>query len=78
MQGVTPGSIYPPMRPLKGRVEASGDSPLGGNRTLLMDRTQLEKYLASSGPTLEGQPITFLAGYTPFEVLEGENVLGRL
>ena len=40
------------------------------------DRTQLEKYWASIGPTLEGQPIKFLAGYTPFEVLEGENVLG--
>jgi hypothetical protein len=36
------------------------------------DRTQLEKYWASIGPTLEGQPIKFLAGYTPFEVLEGE------
>jgi uncharacterized protein (DUF1330 family) len=31
---------------------------------------------ASIGPTLEGHPIKFLAGYTPFEVLEGENVLG--
>jgi uncharacterized protein (DUF1330 family) len=40
------------------------------------DRTQLEKYWASIGPTLEGHPIKFLAGYTPFEVLEGENVLG--
>ena len=40
------------------------------------DRAQLEKYWASIGPTLEGQPIKFLAGYTPFEVLEGENVLG--
>ena len=40
------------------------------------DRAQLEKYWASIGPTLEGQPIELLAGYTPFEVLEGENVLG--
>jgi uncharacterized protein (DUF1330 family) len=40
------------------------------------DRAQLEKYWASIGPTLEGQPITMLAGYTPFEVLEGDNVLG--
>jgi uncharacterized protein (DUF1330 family) len=49
---------------------------LRGDRTFLMDRTQLEKYWASIGPTLEGQPIKVLAGYTPFEVLEGENVLG--
>jgi len=40
------------------------------------DRAQLEKYWASIGPTLEGHPIKFLAGYTPFEVLEGEDVLG--
>jgi uncharacterized protein (DUF1330 family) len=40
------------------------------------DRAQLEKYWTSIGPTLEGQPIKLLAGYTPFEVLEGENVLG--
>jgi uncharacterized protein (DUF1330 family) len=40
------------------------------------DRAQLEKYWNSIGPTLEGQPIKFLAGYTPYEVLEGENVLG--
>jgi hypothetical protein len=25
---------------------------------------------------LEGQPVKLLAAYTPFEVLEGENVLG--
>jgi uncharacterized protein (DUF1330 family) len=40
------------------------------------DRTQLEKYWASIGPTLEGQSMKLLAAYTPFEVLEGENVLG--
>jgi len=40
------------------------------------DRAKLEKYWASIGPTLEGQPVKFLAAYTPFEVLEGENVLG--
>lgn len=40
------------------------------------DRAQLEKYWASIGPTLEGQPVKMLAAYTPFEVLEGENVLG--
>jgi uncharacterized protein (DUF1330 family) len=40
------------------------------------DRAQLEKYWSSIGPTLEGQTVKFLAGYTPFEVLEGENVLG--
>ena len=42
------------------------------------ERAQLEKYWASIGPTLEGQTVKFLAGYTPFEVLEGENVLGVL
>ena len=42
------------------------------------DRAQLEKYWASIGPTFEGQPIKLLAAYTPFEVLEGENVLGVL
>jgi len=40
------------------------------------DRAQLEKYWASIRSTLEGQTVKFLAGYTPFEVLEGENVLG--
>ena len=40
------------------------------------DRAQLEKYWTAIGPTLEGQPIKMLAGYTPFEVLEGDNVLG--
>jgi len=40
------------------------------------DRAQLEKYWASIGPTLEGHSVKFLAGYTPFEVLEGEHVLG--
>jgi len=35
------------------------------------DRAQLEKYWASIGPTLEGQPLKLLAAYTPFEVLEG-------
>ena len=40
------------------------------------DRAQLEKYWASIGPTLQGQPIKLLAGYMPYEVLEGENVLG--
>src|ERR1700737_3910270 len=38
------------------------------------DRALLEKYWSSIGPTLKGQPIKLLAGYTPFEVLEGENV----
>jgi uncharacterized protein (DUF1330 family) len=40
------------------------------------DRALLEKYWASIGPTLEGQPIKVLSAYAPFEVLEGENVLG--
>jgi uncharacterized protein (DUF1330 family) len=40
------------------------------------DRAQLEKYWASIGPTLEGQPLKLLAAYTPFEVLEGGDVLG--
>ena len=40
------------------------------------DRAQLEKYWASIGPTLDGRPIKVLAGYTPFEVLEGDNVEG--
>ena len=40
------------------------------------DRAQLEKYWASIAPTLEGVSIKFLAGYTPFEVLEGDNVEG--
>ena len=40
------------------------------------DRTKLEQYWASIGPTLEGQPVKFFAAYTPFEVLEGDNVLG--
>ena len=39
------------------------------------DRALLEKYWTSMGPTLEGQPIKLLAAYTPFEVLEGENIL---
>ena len=42
------------------------------------DRAKLEKYWASIGPTLEGQPIKLLTGYAPYEVLEGENVLGVL
>ena len=40
------------------------------------DRAQLEKYWASIGPTLEGQPVKVVAAYTPFEILEGENVEG--
>src|SRR5690349_25168425 len=40
------------------------------------DRAQLEKYWASIEPTLEGQPLKLLAAYTPFEVLEGGDVLG--
>jgi uncharacterized protein (DUF1330 family) len=40
------------------------------------DRVQLEKYWASIKPTLEGQPLKLLAAYTPFEVLEGGDVLG--
>ena len=39
------------------------------------DRALLEKYWSSIGPTLEGEPIMLHAAYTPFEVLEGENVL---
>src|SRR5579863_5205915 len=42
------------------------------------DRAQLEKYWASIGPTLEGQPVKLLAAYTPFEVLEGDSPLGVL
>ncbi|HVR83271.1 MAG TPA: DUF1330 domain-containing protein [Planctomycetota bacterium] len=38
------------------------------------DRAKLEEYWASTPPTLKGQPIKVLAAYTPFEVLEGENV----
>src|SRR5580704_7237833 len=34
------------------------------------DRAQLETYWASIAPTLDGVSIKFLAGYTPFEVLE--------
>ncbi len=40
------------------------------------DRALLEQYWSSIGPTLEGQHIKLLAAYAPFEVLEGENVLG--
>ena len=40
------------------------------------NRAELEKYWASIGPTLDGQPIEMLVGYTPFEVLEGDDVLG--
>ena len=40
------------------------------------DRALLEKYWASISPTLEGHSVRYLASYTPFEVLEGENVLG--
>jgi uncharacterized protein (DUF1330 family) len=40
------------------------------------ERALLEKYWASIGPTLEGQPVKMLAAYTPFEVLERDNVLG--
>ena len=40
------------------------------------DRVMLEKYWSSIGPTLAGQPIKVFAAYTPYEVLEGENVLG--
>jgi len=40
------------------------------------DRAKLEKYWSAIGPTLEGQPIKLLAGYAPYEVLEGDNVLG--
>lgn len=39
------------------------------------DRSELEKYWASIGPTLQGHPLETLAAYTPFEVLEGDNVL---
>ncbi len=38
------------------------------------DRAQLEKYWASVRPTLQGRSVKYLAAYTPFEVLEGENV----
>ena len=40
------------------------------------DRAQLEEYWSSISPTLEGHSVRYLAGYTPFEVLEGEDVLG--
>jgi uncharacterized protein (DUF1330 family) len=40
------------------------------------DRAQLEKYWASIAPTLQGHSVKYLAAYTPFEVLEGENVEG--
>ena len=40
------------------------------------ERALLEKYWASIGLTLKVQPVKMLAAYTPFEVLEGENVLG--
>jgi hypothetical protein len=42
------------------------------------DRAQLEKYWASIAPTLKGHSVKYLAAYTPFEVLEGENVEGRV
>jgi uncharacterized protein (DUF1330 family) len=40
------------------------------------DRAQLEKYWTAIAPTLEGQSVRYLAAYTPFEVLEGDNVEG--
>ena len=40
------------------------------------DRAQLEKYWASIAPTLKDYSVKYLAAYTPFEVLEGENVEG--
>lgn len=40
------------------------------------DREQLERYWASIGPTLKGHSVRNLAAYTPFQVLEGENVEG--
>jgi len=40
------------------------------------DRAQLEKYWSSIGPTLDGQPLEVVAAYAPFEVLEGDDVLG--
>ncbi len=40
------------------------------------DRAELERYFAAIRPTLEGHSIKYLAAYTPFEVLEGENVEG--
>ncbi|HZY69389.1 MAG TPA: DUF1330 domain-containing protein [Thermoplasmata archaeon] len=40
------------------------------------ERAQLEEYWASIGPTLKGHSVRYLAAYTPFEVLEGENVEG--
>src|SRR5579863_893593 len=40
------------------------------------DRAQLEQYWGSIAPTLKGHSVKYLAAYTPFEVLEGENVEG--
>jgi uncharacterized protein (DUF1330 family) len=40
------------------------------------EREQLERYWASITPTLKGHSVKYLAAYTPFEVLEGENVEG--
>lgn len=42
------------------------------------DRAQLEKYWASIGSTLNGRSLKPLAAYTPFEVLEGEDIEGVL
>ena len=39
------------------------------------DRSQLEKYWAAIAPTLKGHSVKYLAAYTPFEVLEGEENL---
>jgi uncharacterized protein (DUF1330 family) len=42
----------------------------------ILDRKELEIYWSKIGPTLEGYQPKNLAGYTPFEQLEGEKVRG--
>ena len=42
------------------------------------DRAQLEKYWASIGPALAGEPVKLLAAHPPCESLEGESVFGVL
>jgi hypothetical protein len=42
------------------------------------DRTQLEKYWASIGPTLEGQPIKLLAGARRSKSLKEKTSWGHL
>jgi uncharacterized protein (DUF1330 family) len=37
------------------------------------DREELEQYWEASGPTYAGQGVKVLVGYTPFEILEGDD-----